>query len=158
MKSMPSEKNRSKSSGKRALLSIGELSERTGVTTSALRYYDDLGLVRPEARASGHRRYAVSAVIDVGTILFLQEVGFTLAEIGWLVAGGQRRPWREIVDHKLAELSEQERRLRVARVALEHAKRCPADAPVGCPRFRSIIEGQLEGLSWEESHARLHAT
>jgi len=41
------------SSGTPTLLSIGELSERTGVPTSTLRYYDDLGLVRPAARVAG---------------------------------------------------------------------------------------------------------
>jgi DNA-binding transcriptional MerR regulator len=45
-------------------LSIGELAERSGVATTALRYYDQLGLVRPAARDSGgRRRYAASAVV-----------------------------------------------------------------------------------------------
>ena len=43
-------------------LTVGQLSQRTGVTTSALRYYDELGLVRPTRRVSGHRRYTVDAV------------------------------------------------------------------------------------------------
>ena len=138
------------------LLSIGELAERTGLATTALRYYDDLGLVRPVTRASGQRRYAESAVADVGVILFLREVGFSLAEIGSLVAGGERRAWQESLDHKLSELDEQQHRLNVARAALEHARRCPAGEPVRCSRFWSIIEGQLRGLSLEESHARAH--
>jgi len=138
------------------LLSIGELAERTGVATTALRYYDDLGLVRPATRASGRRRYDPSAVAEVGVILFLREVGFSLAEIGSLVAGGQRRSWQGLVNRKLAELDEQQRRLDVARAALEHARRCPAGEPVRCSRFWSIIEGQLRGLSLEESHARAH--
>jgi DNA-binding transcriptional MerR regulator len=153
---MPSAQSAREWSGTRQLLSIGELAERTGVATTALRYYDELGLVRPAARASGRRRYAASAVADVGVILFLRDVGFSLAEIGSLVAGGERRSWQEVVDRKLAELAEQQHRLDVARVALEHARRCPAGEPVRCPRFWSIIEGQLRGLSLEESHARAH--
>lgn len=82
------------------LLSIGELSERTGVPTTALRYYDELGLVRPAARAAGRRRYAASAVRDVGVILFFREIGFSLAEIGRFIAG-ERRSRREMIDHKL---------------------------------------------------------
>lgn len=143
-------------SGTPRLLSIGELAKRTGVATTALRYYDELGLVRPAARASGRRRYAASAVAEVGVILFLREVGFTLAEIGSLVDDGERRSWQEIVHRKLAELAEQQYRLDVARAALEHARRCPAGEPVRCPRFWSIIEGQLRGLSLKESHARAH--
>jgi DNA-binding transcriptional MerR regulator len=153
---MPSVQSARESSGTRRLLSIGELAERTGLATTALRYYDELGLVRPAARASGRRRYAASAVADVGVILFLRDVGFSLAEIGSLVAGGERRSWQEVVDRKLAELAEQQHRLDVARVALEHARQCPAGEPVQCSRFWSIIEGQLRGLPLEESHARAH--
>jgi DNA-binding transcriptional MerR regulator len=138
------------------LLSIGELAERTGVATTALRYYDERGLVCPVARTSGHRRYAASAVAEVGAILFFREVGFSLSEIGSFLTAGERRSWQEIVDRKLAELTEQQYRIDVAREALEHGRRCPAGDPMQCPRFWSIIDGQLHGLSLEESHARVH--
>jgi DNA-binding transcriptional MerR regulator len=154
-KSMPLAKGARESDPPR-LLSIGELAERTGLATTALRYYDDLGLVRPVTRASGQRRYAESAIRDVGVILFLREVGFSLAEIGSLVAGGDRRAWQEILDRKLSELDEQQHRLNLARTALEHGRRCPAGEPVRCSRFWSIIDGQMRGLSLEESHARAH--
>ena len=73
-------------------LTIGELARRTGVTTSALRYYDERGLVRPAGRVSGHRRYAVEAVAAVGVVRLLQEVGFTLAESKRLTASRKRSP------------------------------------------------------------------
>lgn len=136
-------------------LSIGELSERTGVPTSALRYYDELGLVRPTARAAGRRRYAVSAVSEVDVVLFLREIGFTLAEIGHFLRG-ERQGRRDLMDRELAELAEQQHRIEVARTALEHGRHCPAGDPVGCSRFLSIIEGRRRGLSLEESHARAH--
>ena len=138
-----------------ALLSIGELSERTGVPASALRYYDELGLVRPVARAAGRRRYAPSSVRDVSLILFLREIGFSLTEIGCFIAGG-RQCRREMIDHKLAQLAEQQHRIEVARTALEHGRQCPASDPMKCSRFWSIIDGRLRGLSLEESHARAH--
>ena len=136
-------------------MSIGELSERTGVPASTLRYYDELGLVRPAARAAGRRRYAASAVRDVGVIIFLREIGFSLAEVGRFLAGG-RQCQREMIDHKLAELAEQQHRIEVARTALEHGRHCPASQPTKCARFWSIIEGRLRGLSVAESHARAH--
>lgn len=138
-----------------SLLSIGELSERTGVPTSALRYYDELGLVRPATRAAGRRRYESSAVREVGLILFLREIGFSLAEVGRFVAG-ERGSWRDMIDRKLAELAEQQHRIEVARTALEHGRRCPASEPMKCSRFWSIIENRMSGLSLEESHARAH--
>ncbi len=138
-----------------ASLSIGELSERTGVPTTTLRYYDELGLVPPAARAAGRRRYAESAVRDVSVILFFREIGFSLAEIERFLAGG-RQGRRELIDHKLAELTEQQHRIEVARTALEHGLRCPAGEPMKCSRFWSIIDGRRRGLSLEESHARAH--
>ncbi|QIS24426.1 MerR family transcriptional regulator [Nocardia terpenica] len=136
-------------------LSIGELSERTGVPATTLRYYDELGLVRPEGRASGRRRYAASAVRDVGVIVLFREIGFSLAEIEHFIVGEQQCR-REMIDQKLAELAEQQHRIEVARAALEHGRQCPAGEPMKCSRFWSIIEGRLRGLSLEESHARAH--
>lgn len=143
------------SSDTSSLLSIGELSERTGVPASALRYYDELGLVRPVTRTAGRRRYAASAVRDIGLIVVFREIGFSLAEIEGFIAGdGPSR--RELVERKLTELAEQQRRIEVARGALEHGLACPADDHMECPRFWSIIEGRQRGLSVERSHARAH--
>jgi len=142
--------------GTSRLLSIGELAERSGVATTALRYYDELGLVRPAMRSSGHRRYAESAVAEVGAIRFFREVGFSLAEIISFLTAGDRPSRQEIIGRKLVELSEQQHRIEVAREALAHGQRCPAGDPLRCSRFWSIIDGQLRGLSLEESHARVH--
>jgi DNA-binding transcriptional MerR regulator len=108
--------------------------------------------VRPAARAAGRRRYAEAAVRDVGVILFFREIGFSLSEIERLVAGEPHSRQR-MIDHKLAELAEQQHRIEVARTALEHGRRCPASDPMNCSRFWSIIDGRLRALSAEESHA-----
>ena len=137
-------------------LSIGELAERTGVARTALRYYDELALVRPADRASGRRRYTTSAVAEVGVIRLLREVGFTLTEIGSLIRVGDRASRHEVVDRKLGELTEQQSRIEVARVALEHAQACPSGDPLRCPRFQSVVESRLRGFPLEESHSRVH--
>jgi DNA-binding transcriptional MerR regulator len=153
---MPSTQEGPEPSGTARLLSIGELAERSGVAATALRYYDALGLVRPETRSSGRRRYAESAVAEVGAIRFFRDVGFSLAEISSFLTAHDRTARRQIVDRKLAELTEQQHRIEVAREALLHGRGCPAGDPMRCSRFWSIIDGQLHGLSLEESHARLH--
>src|SRR5919201_2302566 len=100
---MPTTQEGLKLSGTPRLLSIGELAERSGVATTALRYYDQLGLVRPAAREPGGRRhYAASAVAEVGVIRFFREVGFTLAEIHCLLAAGEHGARQEIINRKLA--------------------------------------------------------
>src|SRR5882757_6167825 len=91
--------------------------------------------VQPVARASGRRRYAASAIAEVGFILVLREAGFSLAEIASLAARGRRQSRQQLIDRKLAELAVQQHRLDVARAALEHALQCPAGDPMQCPRF-----------------------
>ena len=139
------------------LLSIGELAQRTGVARTALRYYDELGLVRPAARASGRRRYPESAINAVIVIRFLGEVGFSLAEINALLRADGRRQRNQIITRKVAQIAEQQHKLDVARAALEHGLRCPANEPAQCPRFLSIVEDHRNGLSLEASHNRAHA-
>jgi DNA-binding transcriptional MerR regulator len=68
------------------LLTIGELARRAGVTASALRYYEELGLLPPPARISGQRRYPESAARLVAAILLYSDAGFTLAEQKVLLA------------------------------------------------------------------------
>lgn len=67
-------------------LTIGELAHRTGVATSALRYWEQLGLLAPPARLSGQRRYPPSAVGQVGEILLLRDLGYTLRDLKALLA------------------------------------------------------------------------
>jgi MerR family redox-sensitive transcriptional activator SoxR len=62
-------------------LTIGELSRRTGVATSALRYYEREGLIDAERADSGHRRYPQATIRRVSFIKIAQEVGLTLQEI-----------------------------------------------------------------------------
>lgn len=62
-------------------LTVGELAERTGVATSALRFYEERGLLHPERSESGHRRYPRHLARRVAFIVFAQRVGLTLEEI-----------------------------------------------------------------------------
>lgn len=60
---------------------MGELAERTGVATSALRFYEERGLIHADRTASGHRRYARPTARRVAFVVFAQRVGLTLEEI-----------------------------------------------------------------------------
>ena len=64
------------------LLTIGEVAQRSGVATSALRFYEDRGLIRSERAGSGHRRYQRAVIRRVAFILFAQRIGLTLDEVG----------------------------------------------------------------------------
>jgi DNA-binding transcriptional MerR regulator len=135
----------SRSAGDSPLLTIGELAQRVGVATSALRYYEEVGLLRPVRRCSGRRYYDEGAVDDVGTILLFQDVGFTLAEIGWLSSARSDRATHDaLLSDKLDELARKADEIAVAREALEHALDCPAPTLVACPSFRRIVHERLE--------------
>ena len=63
------------------LLTIGQLSAETGVPTSTIRFWERKGLLIPDHRQSGQRRYTSGAVRSVAMLRLLQEVGLTLADI-----------------------------------------------------------------------------
>jgi DNA-binding transcriptional MerR regulator len=136
------------------LLTIGELAQRVGVATSALRYYEELGLLRPVRRRSGRRYYDEGAVDDVGAILLFQDVGFTLAEIGRLSsAQADRATHAVLLAGKLDELARKADEIAVAREALRHALDCPAPTLAACPSFRRVVHERLELRSSWTRHA-----
>ncbi|MDP9474407.1 MAG: redox-sensitive transcriptional activator SoxR [Actinomycetota bacterium] len=98
-------------------LSVGDLAKRTGVATSALRFYEERGLISSERNASGHRRYARPTARRVAFVVFAQRVGLTLEEI-WAeldklptdrVPGSEdwerlTKTWSERIDERIGEL------------------------------------------------------
>jgi MerR family transcriptional regulator, redox-sensitive transcriptional activator SoxR len=99
------------------LLTIGEVARRSGVAASALRFYEQRGLIASERAGSGHRRYPRSVLRRVAFIVFAQRIGLTLDEIGAELAklppgrAPTRRDWSALsskwtarIDNKIAEL------------------------------------------------------
>jgi MerR family redox-sensitive transcriptional activator SoxR len=100
-----------------ALLTITEVSRRSGVTSSALRFYEDRGLITSERAGSGHRRYARAVLRRIAFIVFAQKIGLSLEEIGAELAKlphnrvPERADWVKLsaawtrrVDERIAEL------------------------------------------------------
>jgi DNA-binding transcriptional MerR regulator len=86
---------------------IGELAKRTGLSIRMLRYYDEIGLLRPSARTpSGHRLYGADDLARLQRVLSLRQLGFALEEIGECL----RRPefsLERVVELHLARVGEQ---------------------------------------------------
>jgi MerR family redox-sensitive transcriptional activator SoxR len=78
---LKSSKNYDIFSGMGALLTISEVSRRSGVAASALRFYEEKGLIKSERAGSGHRRYPREALRRIAFIVFAQRIGMTLEEI-----------------------------------------------------------------------------
>ena len=136
------------------LLAIGELAARTGVANSALRYYEELGLLTPTARVGGQRHYDAASVQLVGVILLLRDLGFTLKEIAQLLAGRAESltAWRALAERKITELDHQIADADVARTAIEHSLQCPRDDILDCPNFWQVVGGRLAGRDLAAAH------
>jgi len=112
-----------------AEIGIGEVARRVGVRPSAVRYYEERGLIAPERRHGAKRVYGEEAVERMALILFAKEAGFRLDEIRKLLAGfpddtpaGAR--WSEMAAKKLAELDLQKQRIEIMQAALQRISRC----------------------------------
>jgi MerR family redox-sensitive transcriptional activator SoxR len=99
------------------LLTIGEVARRSGVAASALRFYEQRGLISSERAGSGHRRYPRSVLRRVAFVVFAQRIGLTLEEIGIELAklppdrAPTRRDWSRLssgwsarIDDRIGEL------------------------------------------------------
>ena len=117
----------------RELLSITEVGDATGLQSSALRYYEKAGLIKPKARVGGRRHYETSVLQRLAAIALLQEVGFTISEIAELVErkGGGRR-WRSLANDKLAEIDSHVERVQAARNLLMAALECECSGLESC--------------------------
>jgi DNA-binding transcriptional MerR regulator len=140
-------------------LTIGELAAATGVATSALRYWEELGLLPVPARVSGQRRYSASVVGQVGLILVMRDVGYTLREIKELIdaasKGQGNGAWRHLAKRKLAELDERIAQAEAARTAIAHGLACQhEEGPLNCPKAASVVRARLAGIPVSEAHAR----
>lgn len=66
-------------------MKIGELAERTGLTASRIRFYEDIGLLKVEREPNGYRTYSSQAVMVLDLIAAAQQAGFSLDEIRMLL-------------------------------------------------------------------------
>lgn len=119
-------------------LSIGALGDKTATPVSTLRFYERQGLLAPPPRVSGKRRYSTDAVDLVLMIRMWQNAGFSVREIGQLLAERQDRgAWQDLVRVKIAELSERQVEVQRAREQLEHSLFCRARDWTACEWMRA---------------------
>ncbi len=98
-------------------ITIGELAERTGVATSAIRFYESIGLLTSERTEGNQRRFRRGDIRMVSVIRAAQAVGLTLDEVGEALAqlpsgktptardwGRMSRRWQEGLDDRIAAL------------------------------------------------------
>ncbi|ALG06477.1 MerR family transcriptional regulator [Kibdelosporangium phytohabitans] len=130
--------------------SIGETARKLGVAVSALRYWDERGVVAPAARKSGNRFYGEDELHCLAVAKMLQDTGLlSLEEITTIVRGPvDGDSWRTAVNARLAAIHAQQQRLATAEAFLNHFLRCPNEDPVaGCPHLRKDTEAMLGSIT-----------
>ena len=115
------------------LISIGVLAAATDVTISAIRYYDEVGVVVPDARVGGKRRYEPRAIGRVNFVRRAQQLGFSLDDIRSILTddvGG----WGDVVDRQLELLRAQRAELDTMIGLLEEMRTCGCEVVADCER------------------------
>jgi MerR family transcriptional regulator, redox-sensitive transcriptional activator SoxR len=118
-------------------LAISDVARVFGLRTSAIRYYEQIGILPPAMRKNGQRRYDNSVLFRLAVVQRARETGFTLEEIRELFFGfppGTRPPkrWHQLSQRKIAELRDRMKRLKLMETLLKRVEDCRCDALDEC--------------------------
>ena len=111
-------------------LSIGEVAKRTGSAVSAIRYYEDEGLIHAERNNAGQRRFLRSEIRRISYIVIAQELGFSLSEIRIQLEqlpdkrAPTKRDWGKMSKHFRKELNHRIKQLEDLRDKLDGCIGC----------------------------------
>ena len=113
-------------------MTIGDVAQQTGLNTSAIRYYERLGLLPAPAREGGQRRYDREVLTRLAVIRMAQEAGLSLDEVRTLLTGYPEgtpawERWADLARRKIPEVDALIARLQAVRATLGESLRC------GCP-------------------------
>lgn len=127
-------------------LDIAEVSQRSGVPASTLRFYDEKGLIASIGRRGLRRLFDADVLERLALIALGRASGFSLDEIGLMFAAdGQPRIDRKLLAAKADELDRTIRNLSAMRDGLRHAAVCPAPSHMACPKFRRLVQAAATG-------------
>ena len=127
-------------------MDIVEVARRSGVPASALRYYEEKGLIASTGRAGLRRTFAGSVLDQLALIALGQAAGFSLDEIkGMFAADGRAAIDRAALAGKADEIDATIQRLKALSKGLRHAAVCPAANHAECPTFRRLLRAAGAG-------------
>jgi DNA-binding transcriptional MerR regulator len=128
-------------------LDISEVAKRSGVPASALRYYEEKGVIASIGRRGLRRLFDPGILDQLAVIGLAQAAGFTLDEItGMFTPAGRPEIDRKMLHAKADELELKIRKLGAMRDGLRHAAQCSAPRHMECPKFQRILrKGAIRG-------------
>lgn len=119
------------------MLDISEVSKQTGIPASAIRYYEEKGLIASIGRRGLKRLFDNSITECLSLIALGQRAGFSLEEIaGMFAPNGTPQIDRQALSDKADELDRTIKQLSAMRDGLRHAAKCPEENHLECPKFR----------------------
>lgn len=122
------------------LLDIGEVAARSGIKASALRYYEEAGLISSVSRHGLRRQFLPDVLLRLRLISMGKSAGFSLTEIAAMFGsdGAPDLP-RDVLHQKAERIDRQIRELSALRDTLRHVADCPAPSHMECPSFRRLV-------------------
>ena len=109
--------------------SISQIAQKLGLRASAIRYYEQIGILEPTRRVSGQRRYDETVLYRLAVVRRAQQAGFTLDEVRQLFFGFSAgtpvsKRWKKIAQQKLAELDAKIEQIETMRKLLKKLVAC----------------------------------
>jgi len=127
-------------------MDIAEVARRTGIASSALRYYARRGLIESVGPAGARRRFAPGVLDQLALIALGQAAGLSLDEIqSMLQPGGGAQIDRGLLAAKADQIDAKVRQLRAMSRGLRHAAVCPAPSHAECPTFQRLLKSAASG-------------
>jgi len=122
------------------ILDIGEVSARSGIKPSALRYYEAVGLIAAVSRHGLRRQFGPEVLVQLKLIAMGKSAGFSLEEIaGMFGQDGMPDLPRSVFEQKAEDIDRKMQELAVMRDTLRHIAKCPAPSHLECPSFRKLL-------------------
>ena len=128
-------------------MDISEVSKRSGLPASALRYYEERGLIASVGRQGLRRRFAPEVLEQLSLISLGQAAGFSLDEISQMFSA-DRRPNidRKMLASKADQIDAMITRMHAMSDSLRHAANCPAPNHFECPSFQRLLKAAAGAL------------
>ncbi|MCH7332893.1 helix-turn-helix domain-containing protein [Acinetobacter modestus] len=127
-------------------MDIGEVSKRAHVTISALRFYEEKGLIKSIGRHGLRRQYGKQVLDQLALIALGRAAGFSLDEIVSMFGqDGKPELDRKMLKDKAEQLEQMTRRLHFISEGLKHAAVCPAENHMQCPTFQNFLKAAISG-------------
>jgi DNA-binding transcriptional MerR regulator len=131
------------------VIPIGEAAARLGLTASALRYYDERGLVCPQVRRGGRRMYGPEELRRLAFIKLAHRLGLPL-QTAAAVLDAPGASWRKTVRRQIDELDDVIAQARGAQLFLTHALSCPTEHPAReCATMMAALDSLVAGTTVE---------